>query len=126
MRTFAKVRRWEDWASFALGLGLALSPWIVGYSHHDAATANEVLIGLSLAVVAHVEVLLEIAAAWVNLAAGIWLVAAPFALDLADAPGATIANIALGSTIALLALSAVSVDKGMPYRWHMRKRPLIR
>src|SRR5258707_11861414 len=41
--------KWQDWASFALGLWPPVSPWALGYSHLEAATANAAFMGLALA-----------------------------------------------------------------------------
>lgn len=38
-------RAWEEWTETALGLWLAVSPWIVGFSH-PAARVNAVVAGL--------------------------------------------------------------------------------
>jgi len=32
-----RTARWQDWTAFALGLWLAVSPWIVGYESDHAA-----------------------------------------------------------------------------------------
>lgn len=104
--------RWQDWASFTLGLWLALSPWIVGYTEHESATANAVFLGLALALGCHFEVVCDLAAPeWLNLAAGMWLVAAPFALGFSDARVAAASSIAVGGLVAMLAASALSLDK---------------
>src|SRR6185503_7651336 len=47
------AEKWQDWASFALGLWLAISPWVMGYADHEAATWNAVGVGLSLALASH-------------------------------------------------------------------------
>jgi len=104
--------KWQDWASFALGLWLAVSPWVVGYAEHDAATANAVLAGLVLALGSHFECVAcgELPAEWLNLALGLWLVCAPFGLELASRP-ASANSFAVGIFVALLAASALSLDK---------------
>jgi len=109
----AATAKWQDWASFALGLWLAVSPWIAGYSEHEAATANAIVLGLALALGSHFECVAcadELRAEWLNLAAGIWLVCAPFILEF----GSTVAaanSVAVGAFVALLAASALSLDK---------------
>lgn len=111
--------KWQDWASFALGLWLAISPWIAGYSEHEAPTANAVIVGLALALGSHFECVAcdEAPAEWLNLAAGIWLVCAPFTLDFASRV-ASANSIAVGAFIALLAASALSLDKHLGKLWH--------
>jgi len=77
----ADMRRWQDWATFALGLWLAVSPWLADYAAHDVATANAAVCGLALAVAAHFGFSCDHASCeWLDLAGGLWLVAAPFAL----------------------------------------------
>jgi len=104
--------KWQDWASFALGLWLAVSPWIVGYAEHNAATANAVLAGLVLALGSHFECVAcdQLPAEWLNLALGVWLVCAPFGLELVSRP-ASANSIAVGVFVAVLAASALSLDK---------------
>lgn len=104
--------RWQDWTSFALGLWLAVSPWIVGYAEHEAATANAAILGLALALGSHFEASCdEVAAEWLNLAAGMWLVAAPFVLGFARVYVASINSIVTGVLVAALAASAMSPNK---------------
>ena len=119
MKTKAIASRWQDWASFALGLWLALSPWIVGYTEHESATGNAVFLGLALALGCHFEAAFdEEAPEWINLAAGLWLVIAPFVLGFTEAHIATANSIAVGSLIAVLACSALSLDKEIGRLWH--------
>lgn len=115
----AATTRWQEWASFALGLWLALSPWIVGYAEHEAATANAAFLGLALALGSHFEASLdENCAEWLNMAAGIWLVAAPFVLGFSVVPVATANSIAVGTLVMALAASALSLDKEIGKWWH--------
>ena len=113
--------RWQDWASFTLGLWLALSPWIVGYTEHESATGNAVFLGLALALGCHFEAAFdESAPEWINLAAGLWLVIAPFVLGFGSVPVPTANSIAVGSLVAVLAASALSLDKEIGKLLHRR------
>ena len=104
------VARWQDWASFALGLWLAMSPWMLGYSGEEGATANAAFVGLALALGSHFEVSFdERSIEWFNLAAGLWLVTAPFVLAFDGLPMANC--VATGALVAALAASALSLDK---------------
>lgn len=119
--TSAVAARWQDWASFALGLWLALSPWIVGYTDHESATANAVFLGIALALGCHFEAVFDEATLeWLNLAVGVWLVIAPFTLAFSDARVATANSIAVGTLVAVLAASALSLDKEIGKLWHRR------
>ncbi|HVJ10167.1 MAG TPA: SPW repeat protein [Burkholderiales bacterium] len=115
----AATQKWQDWASFALGLWLAVSPWMAGYAEHDAATANAVIVGLALALGSHFECVAcdEAPAEWINLAVGLWLVCAPFTLGFASRVG-TANSIVVGISVAALAVSALSLDKQIGKLWH--------
>jgi hypothetical protein len=39
-------RVWEEWTESALGLWMVVSPWIVGFSMHEAPKADAILSGL--------------------------------------------------------------------------------
>jgi len=117
----AAIEKWQDWASFALGLWLAVSPWIAGYHAHDAATANAVFVGLALALCSHFECVAcdERPAEWLNLAAGTWLLCAPLVFEFAS--NVALANtLAVGAAVALLACSALSLDRHIARLWRRR------
>jgi hypothetical protein len=110
----ATTARWQEWAGFFLGLWLAVSPWVVGYVDNGAATANAAFVGLALALASHFEASFdEVAGEWLNLGAGLWLLAAPFLLGF-FAPTAAAANcLAVGACVTGLAASALQLDKGI-------------
>src|SRR3954463_10557051 len=113
--------RWQDWASFTLGLWLAMSPWLLDYSSDEAATANAASIGLVLALGSHFEVAFdEISVEWLNFAAGVWLLVAPFALAFSSRAEAAANSVAVGTLAALLAASALSLDKEAARFWDER------
>jgi len=112
--------KWQDWASFALGLWLAVSPWMVGHAEHQAATANAVIVGLALALGSHFECVAcdDLPAEWLNLAVGVWLVCAPFVLEFTGATVASVNSMVVGGFVAALAASALSLDKQIGKLWH--------
>jgi hypothetical protein len=114
------AHKWQDWASFALGLWLAVSPWIAGYAEHQSATANAIVFGLVLALASHFECVAceETPAEWLNLAVGVWLLSAPFVLDFTASAFASANSIAVGALVAALAVSALSLDKHIGKLWH--------
>ncbi|HEU4353634.1 MAG TPA: SPW repeat protein [Burkholderiales bacterium] len=112
--------KWQNWASFVLGLWLALSPWIAGYAEQPAATGNAVTVGLVLALASHFECVAceqDLPVEWLNLAVGAWLVCAPVIIDFASRVGAA-NSIVVGLSIAVLAASALSLDKRVGAPWH--------
>jgi hypothetical protein len=115
----AEIRNWQDWASFAAALWLAVSPWMADYAAHDAATANAAIVGLVLAVTAHVGFSCEhMSCEWLNLGGGLWLLAAPFVLGFASQPAAAANAIAVGALISLLSAWALHLDRGLGRIWH--------
>lgn len=115
--------KWQEWASFALGLWLAVSPWLVGYTGHEAATANAAFVGMALALASHFEATFDgLSTEWLNLAGGLWLLAAPFALGFGWHAVATANCISVGGFVALLALSALQLDKEIGKWWHKRSQ----
>ena len=118
-RGLTAATRWQDWASFALGLWLAISPWAVGYEDHESATANAAFIGLVLALSSHFEAACEhVVVEWLNVAAGIWLLFAPFLLGFSSAYVPTANCITVGAFVVALAASALSLDKECSKLWH--------
>jgi len=114
-----EMRRWQDWATFALGLWLAVSPWLADYAAHDVATANAAVCGLALAVVAHFGFSCDHASCeWLDLAGGLWLVAAPFALGFESNHVAAVNAIAVGVFVAFLSAWALELDRGLGKLWH--------
>mgnify|MGYP003544755676 CR=1 FL=1 len=62
----------------------------------------------------------ESAPEWINLAAGLWLVMAPFVLGFSTVYVPTANSIAVGSLVAVLAGSALSLDKEIGKLLHRR------
>ena len=117
--TTTDMRRWQDWASFALGLWLAVSPWFADYAAHDAATANAAMCGLALALTAHFGFTCDhLSTEWLNLAGGVWLVVAPFVLGFEANHVAAVNAIAVGAFIALFSAWALELDRELGRIWH--------
>jgi hypothetical protein len=103
------AQRWQQWASFTLGLWLALSPWAAGYADNQVATGNAVFLGLGVALGSHFQLALgECSGEWLNLGAGAWLVAAPFVLGFVGNGVATATAVSVGTFVAVLAGSALA------------------
>ena len=114
-----EMRRWQDWASFALGLWLAVSPWIADYAAHDAATANAVFAGITLALLAHFGYSCEhMSCEWLNLAGGLWLLGSPFVLGFEASNVAAVNAVVVGAFVALLSAWALELDREVGKLWH--------
>jgi hypothetical protein len=119
MKPTSEMPRWQDWASFALGLWLAVSPWMADYAAHDAATANAAFVGLSLALLAHFGFSCEhVSCEWLNLGSGLWLLIAPFALGFDVNHVAAVNSVVVGAFVAVLSAWALQLDREMAKLWH--------
>jgi len=108
----AASAKWQDWAIFTLGLWLAVSPWLLGFSHSEAATANAAGVGLLIALGSHFELSFDcLSVEWLNAFAGAWLVLAPFVLGFDTVPAAAANAVAVGAMVLALAASALSLEK---------------
>ena len=117
--TGTELRRWQDWASFALGLWLALSPWLADYVAHDVATANAAICGLALALTAHFGFSCDhLSTEWLNLGGGLWLIVAPFVLGFEGNNVAAVNAITVGAFITLLSAWALELDRELGRLWH--------
>jgi SPW repeat len=45
-------RRWEEWINIALAVWLVASPWILGFGNRQTAVANQIIVGLLVAILA--------------------------------------------------------------------------
>jgi hypothetical protein len=98
-------RQWQDWASWALGLWLILSPWILLYWPQSAALRDAVISAFVLLLVEVVTLsAFRIWEEWLNVLIGLWLVISPFTLGMTGA--AAITNfVVVGGLVVALALN---------------------
>ena len=101
-------RRWISGITFVLGLLLAIAPWVFGYANVGAAVANEVIVGLAVAVLS----LLHMArpnqdwAAYVTIVLGVWTFFASLILGYSLAYWPPIVEQSLGALIGFTSLMA--------------------
>jgi hypothetical protein len=111
--------KWQDWATFLLGVWFALSPWVLGFSGHTTAMSNAVTFGVILMVFSLLELgIPEKWEEWVNMLAGLWLVIAPFALGFTSHFAASVDTMLVGAATTLLSAWALSLDKDIGKWWH--------
>lgn len=112
------MRRWQDWASFALALWLAVSPWLADYAAQDAATANAAVVGLTLALLVHFGFSCDhLSCEWLSLGGGLWLMSAPFALGFESNHVAAVNAVVVGGFIALLSAWALELNREVGRLW---------
>lgn len=107
-------QRWQDWVGLVLGVLLVLSPFALGYTGAVSAASSAWILGLATVV------LFAIALAkpsyqweeWANLALGIVLFLAPFAMGFTPVLDAAYAHWILGALIGLDAIWALYEMRG--------------
>jgi hypothetical protein len=92
-----------DFVNVIAGVGLALTPWLLGFAAASAAAWNAWLIGAAIALVA-IGALWAFAEweEWVNLILGLWAIFAPWVLGFADVAPAVYAHVIAGLLVAVL------------------------
>ena len=115
-----KALQWEDWVGISLGAWMLVSPWVVGFSDHSAATMNALILGTILVLEELLELVVhEMAEEWIDLVAGLWLMLSPIALGFASLTPAAVNTIAVGLLVVLFAAWAMSpLDKKISHWWH--------
>lgn len=115
-----KTLKWEDWVGVAIGAWMLISPWVVGFSDHQAATMNALVMGTILVLEEMLELgVHETAEEWIDLVAGLWLIMSPAALGFGSLMSALASTIAAGLLTVLFAALAMSpVDKTIDRWWH--------
>lgn len=115
-----KTLKWEDWVGVGLGIWLLISPWVMGYADVQIASINALVLGVILVL----EELLELgvhesAEEWIDMIAGIWLMASPLVLGFAGSlPALLNAEIVGLLTMAFALLSMSPLDQQVDRWWH--------
>ena len=100
-----------DGLTFLTGLYLAVSPWLIGFNRFTTLTANDLVVGIALALLA-----LGFASAygrthgiaWVAPLIGVWTIIAPWVVSGDVATAATVwSNVVAGIIAGLLGLGAM-------------------
>ena len=115
-----KALQWEDWVGMALGAWMLVSPWVVGFSDHHAATMNALVLGTILVLEELLELVVhEMAEEWIDLVAGLWLTISPIVLGFAALVPAAVNAMAVGLLVVVFAAWAMSpLDKKISHWWH--------
>lgn len=105
-----------DIGKAVIGVGLALTPWLLGFAGVIAAAANAWIIGAAMTLIALAAMYWSGAwAPWVQLVLGLWAIIAPYALGFAALTAALGAHIVAGILVAVIALVEL---------WFIHNRPL--
>jgi len=98
------IRTAFDIGNVAAGLGLALSPWYLGYWAENPASWHALVVGGAIAALAVAAMLaFHKAEEWATLVLGVWAVLAPWTLGFAEVVTATTMHVLVGVIVAILA-----------------------
>jgi hypothetical protein len=98
-----------SWLNIILGIWVIISPFLVQSARLPAATWNNVIVGIVIAVLAIIRTSVprQTGWSWVNIILGVWMIISPFALG-AMTTAILWNNIVLGILIALVATGSAS------------------
>ncbi len=101
---FKLPEQWEDWCSWGLGIWLCISPWALHFDLDSGATRAAVITGVLVILTEMVTLSVHRAwEEWFNILLGIWLLAAPWILEITIS--AVTANfIVVGLLVLMLAI----------------------
>lgn len=101
--------RWQDILNLMLGIGVGVSPWLLGYAETlPAATWNAMIVGGAIVVLAAIDI--DAPARWEEwsiVALGAWLAVSTYFLGLFELRMAAMALIGSGLAIVALGLWAL-------------------
>ncbi|QCI63091.1 SPW repeat protein [Phreatobacter stygius] len=105
-----------DWANLGLAVALFISPWVVGFATMAPPTWNAWIVGIALGAMA-LAALSAFAAweEWVNLALGLWLIAAPWVLGFATNVNAQWTHLIIGALAAAVSAWALWDNRQHPH-----------
>ena len=97
-------KQWTDWTTWALGIWLCLSPWMLLFEFETPAMRNAVLLGTLIIFVEVIELsVFRGWEEWINVALGVWLIASNWVLGI-EAPAARINFLVVGALVVALAV----------------------
>jgi hypothetical protein len=104
-----------DIVNIVAGLGLLISPWLLGFTAETYAAWNGWIVGAAVALiaVAALYAFYEVEE-WVNLVLGIWAVVAPWVLGFSAVTAAMWAHVIAGLVVAVLAAGSIWFSHNSP------------
>ncbi len=113
-----KAKHWQDPVNLVLGLWLAASPWVLSYATEPKPTANAVIMGVLVAILALLALFKVMAwEEWLSVAFGAWLAISPWVLGFSNLTMAMRNAVIVGIVVAVLALWALGTDKDIGGWW---------
>ncbi len=105
-----------DIANIVAGLGLLISPWLLGYGAETWAAWNGWIVGAAIALVAGAALYaFHEAEEWINVVLGIWAIVAPWILGFSAVTTAMWAHVIAGIVVAVLAAGGIWFSNHRPW-----------
>jgi SPW repeat len=113
--------RWQDYVNVLIGVWIAASPWVLGFSDTQPVVAwNAVILGLAIALIAALDLeILSRFEEWLLVALGAWSLASPWVLGFAALREAAVSMVIAGGAVMVLTLWEIVA--GM--RWGRTRDP---
>ncbi len=109
-----REQRWQDWTNVLLGAYLVLAPFFGVGVNSDVAAINSYLTGTAIAIFAIAALARpQLWEEYTNMALGLWLIVAPFALGFTNLAGPMYNQIIVGLLVGGAALAA-TLQKSIP------------
>ena len=97
--------RWHHAANFLLGVWLAASPWVLGYSDQPAPALIASVFGPIITTAAAAALMdFQRWEEWFNVVVALWLIASPLILGFSGLGAASLNHVAVGALVGGLAL----------------------
>ncbi len=107
-----RMKHWQDVVNGILGIWLIVSAWVVGFHGETAPTANAVIVGILLLLVALGAIYAAKAwEEWSELVLGLWMIASPWVLSYQAVVDARANAVIVGLIVAILALWVLLTDR---------------
>lgn len=117
---FAASQAWPGWLGVIGGIWLIISPYVLGYSGNSAATTNDIILGIIQIILTGYWALtfnlpgqaqVRLAAVWLAVLAGVWLIISPWVLGYNGLDSALWNNLILGILFVIIEGYATSITQ---------------
>ncbi|MCJ7997542.1 SPW repeat protein [Rhizobium cremeum] len=105
-----------DIVNIVAGLGLLISPWLLGFTAETYAAWSAWVVGAAVALVAGSALYaFHEVEEWLNLVLGIWALVAPWALGFSAVTAATGAHLIAGIVVVIVAAGSIWFGHHRPW-----------
>jgi hypothetical protein len=107
-----KKQHWQDWVNLLLGIGVVLSPWVIGNDLDGAVRSSYSIVGIAVALFAiYALIAFRPWEEWANLVFGTWLFVSPWVLGFSAVTALTWSAVFIGALIVVCAGWALTEEQ---------------